>query len=103
MNTVYTCGIKINPITTEQALEYVEDNFAKKKKGFQITGVNIEQFALLNKNKNFKDYVNSSDIVNIDGTTHYVAGDMENDKHAEEINPTDEEKVSVLSDFIKYV
>lgn len=72
MNTVYTCGIKINPITTEQALEYVEDCFAKNKKGIQITGVNIEQFALLNKNKNFKDYVNSSDIVNIDGIVVYL-------------------------------
>jgi hypothetical protein len=44
-----------------------------------------------------------TNIVNIDGTIHYFAGDMENDKHAEEIFPTDEEKVSVLSDFIKYV
>jgi hypothetical protein len=44
-----------------------------------------------------------TNIVNIDGTIHYFAGDMVNDKHAEEIFSTDEEKVSVLSDFIKYV
>ena len=73
MNTVHTCGIKINPIPTEEVLQYVEDCFAKNKKGIQITGVNIEQFALLDKDKNFKDYVNSSDIVNIDGMSNRVA------------------------------
>ena len=72
MNTVHTCGIKINPIPTEEVLQYVEDCFAKNKKGIQITGVNIEQFALLDKDKNFKDYVNSSDIVNIDGIVVYL-------------------------------
>lgn len=44
-----------------------------------------------------------TNIVNIDGKICYFSGDMENDKHAEEILPTDEEKVSVLSEFIKYV
>jgi uncharacterized protein YqhQ len=44
-----------------------------------------------------------TNIVNIDGTIHYFSGDMENDKQAEEIFPTDEEKVSVLSDFVKFV
>lgn len=72
MNTIYTCGIKINPITTAQVLEYIEDCFAKNKKGVQITGVNIEQFALLKKDKSFKKYVNSSDIVNIDGIIVYL-------------------------------
>ena len=72
MNTVHTCGIKINPIPTEEVLQYVEECFEKNKKGIQITGVNIEQFALLDKDKNFKDYVNSSDIVNIDGIVVYL-------------------------------
>ena len=72
MNTIHTCGIKINPITTAEAREYVEECFKKNKKGIQLTGVNIEQFALLKKDKKFKDYVNSSDIVNIDGTIVYL-------------------------------
>lgn len=72
MNTVYTCGIKINPITTKEVLEYVEDCFEKNRKGVQLTGVNIEQFALLKKDKKFKDYINSSDIVNIDGIVVFL-------------------------------
>ena len=72
MNTIYTCGIKINPITVAEAREYVEECFSNNRKGVQLTGVNIEQFALLKKDKDFKNYVNSSDIVNIDGTIVYL-------------------------------
>ncbi len=71
MDTIYTCGIKINPITTQEVLKYVEEAFLQKKKGIQITGVNLEQFALIHKDKNFKNYINSSDIVNIDGIIVY--------------------------------
>lgn len=71
MNTIYTCGIKINPISIEEILSIVDDWLSKGKKGLQITGVNIEQIALLSKDKNFEDYVNSSDIVNIDGIAVY--------------------------------
>lgn len=72
MNTIYTCGIKINPITVAEVREYVEECFRNNRKGIQLTGVNIEQFALIKKDKHFKDYVNSSDIVNIDGTIVYL-------------------------------
>lgn len=71
MNTIYTCGIKINPISLGEILSIVEDWLSKGKKGLQITGVNIEQIALLAKDKNFEYYVNSSDIVNIDGIAVY--------------------------------
>lgn len=71
MNTIYTCGIKINPISIGEILSIVEDWLSKGKKGFQITGVNIEQIALLSKDKNFVHYVNSSDIINIDGIAVY--------------------------------
>ena len=39
--------------------------------------------------------------VDEDGAIHYFAGDIENDKHAEEILPTDEEKINLLSEFVK--
>lgn len=39
--------------------------------------------------------------VDDDGAIHYFAGDMENDDNAEEIFPTDEEKIAILSFFVK--
>jgi hypothetical protein len=39
--------------------------------------------------------------VDEDGVIHYFAGDIENDKHAEEILPTDDEKIYLLSEFVK--
>ena len=41
--------------------------------------------------------------VDDDGAIHYFAGDMENDDNAEEIFPTDEEKIAILSFFIKNI
>lgn len=41
--------------------------------------------------------------VDEDGDIHYFAGDMENDDNAEEIFPTDEEKIAILSFFIKNI
>lgn len=35
------------------------------------------------------------------GVIHYFAGDIENDENAEEILPTDDEKISLLSNFVK--
>lgn len=71
MNTIYTCGIKINPLSVKEICSIVDTWLSEGKKGLQITGVNLEQIALLYKNKNFKDYINSSDIVNIDGMIVY--------------------------------
>ena len=67
MRTVYSCGIKINPIGVEEISSITEEWLSVGKKGLQITGVNLEQIALLSKNSKFADYINASDIVNIDG------------------------------------
>ena len=67
MRTVYSCGIKINPIGVEEISSITEEWLCVGKKGLQITGVNLEQIALLSKNSKFADYINASDIVNIDG------------------------------------
>lgn len=71
MNTIYTCGIKINPLSVDEICSIVDKWLSEGKKGLQITGVNLEQIALLSKNRDFKTYVNSSDIVNIDGMIVY--------------------------------
>lgn len=55
----------------EEITSHVERMFESGKKGIQLTGVNIEQIALLAKDENFCNYVNSSDIVNIDGIIVY--------------------------------
>lgn len=68
MNTIYSCGIKINPIRVEEISSVTEMWLSEGKKGFQITGVNLEQIALLSKDAKFSDYVNDSNIVNIDGS-----------------------------------
>ena len=69
MNTIYTCGIKINPISIDEVSAMTEQWLSEGKKGFQITGVNIEQIAYLRKYQEFKNYINSSDVVNIDGVS----------------------------------
>ncbi len=71
MNTIYSCGIKINPLTVDEISTIVNDWLKYGKKGLQITGVNLEQIALIAKNKDFHHYINSSDIVNIDGMIVY--------------------------------
>ena len=71
MNTIYTCGIKINPISVDEISAITEQWLRDGKKGFQITGVNIEQIAYLRKYTEFKEYINASNIVNIDGVSVY--------------------------------
>lgn len=72
MNTIYTCGVKINPLTSEEILAQVNKWDNDGRTGIQITGVNVEQIALLEKDKDFGSYLNASDIVNIDGTIVYL-------------------------------
>ena len=69
MNTIYTCDIKINPVSVEEVSDLTEQWLNDGKKGFQITGVNVEQIAYLRKFPEFKEYINSSDVVNIDGVS----------------------------------
>lgn len=69
MNTIYTCGIKINPIGVDEVSAMTEQWLREGKKGFQITGVNIRQISYLRRCPQFKDYINSSDVVNIDGVS----------------------------------
>lgn len=71
MNTIYTCGIKINPISVGDISAITEQWLCDGKKGFQITGVNVEQIAYLRKYPDFADCINSSDVVNIDGVSVY--------------------------------
>lgn len=72
MNTIYTCGIKINPMTVEEILSQVNQWVSEGRKNIQMTGVNARQIAFLEKDKEFSSYINSSDIVNIDGTIVYL-------------------------------
>lgn len=72
MNTIYTCGVKINPLLPEEILSQVNTWVDEGRTGIQITGVNVEQIALLEKDKDFSSYLNASDIVNIDGTIVYL-------------------------------
>lgn len=67
MNTIYTCDIKINPIGVDKISDITEQWLLEGRKGLQITGVNIEQIAYTQKYPEFKEYLNNSDIVNIDG------------------------------------
>ena len=67
MNTIHSCGIKINPMTVSEISSITDKWLNEGKKGIQITGINIEQMALLDRDKDFVNYINASDIVNIDG------------------------------------
>lgn len=71
MNTIYTCDIKINPIDVDKISDLTELWLREGRKGFQITGVNIEQIAYTQKYPKFKEYINNSDVVNIDGISVY--------------------------------
>ena len=67
MNTIHSCGIKINPISVSDISSITDQWLSEGKRGIQITGVNLEQIALLSRDDNFASYINASDIVNIDG------------------------------------
>lgn len=67
MNTIYSCGIKINPIPVSEISVIIDKWLSEDKKGLQITGVNKAQIGLLHQYKDFATYINASDIVNIDG------------------------------------
>ena len=71
MNTIYDCGIKFNPMSVGEILNAVSEWKMSGRSGIQITGVNLEQIALLEKNEKFADDINSSDIVNVDGSIVY--------------------------------
>ena len=77
----------------------------------QLTELEQEAIEILDE---FDGYYNVTDFeltaqrslithigVDEDGVIHYFAGDIENDENAEEILPTDDEKISLLSDFVK--
>ncbi len=70
--TVHDCGIKFNLMSPVEVACKVETWLEQGKTGLQITGVNLEQIALLKKDESFADYVNASDIVNVDGTIVYL-------------------------------
>lgn len=71
MNTIYTCGLKINPICVDEISDITEQWLLEGKKGLQITGINIEQVAYSYKFSEFKEFINDSNIVNIDGISIY--------------------------------
>ena len=71
MNTIYSCGIKINPISIDEISNKTERWLRDGNKGLQITGINIEQIAYTHKFPEFKTYINNSDIVNIYGVSVY--------------------------------
>ena len=70
--TVYDCGVKFNLMSPVEVVREVSTLSEQGKTGIQITGVNLEQIALLKKNEAFADYVNASDLVNVDGTIVYI-------------------------------
>lgn len=87
------------------------DKFVNESNAAKLTQLENEAIDTLN---DFDGYVNVSDFdlkaqqsiithigVDEDGDIRYFAGDMENDDNAEEIFPTDEEKIDVLSFFVK--
>ena len=71
MNTIYFCGIKVNPLSVKDIVDITEQWLQEGRRAIQITGVNLEQIAFLKRDKNFFTYINASDIVNIDGIGVY--------------------------------
>lgn len=62
-------GIKIDTYTVPEFVEHIIADVEAGKRAVQVTGINIEQIALIKKCKEFKDYCNTSDYTNIDGTS----------------------------------
>lgn len=62
-------GIKIDTYTVQEFVEHIIADIETGKRAVQVTGINIEQIALIKKCKEFKDYCNTSDYTNIDGTS----------------------------------
>jgi exopolysaccharide biosynthesis WecB/TagA/CpsF family protein len=60
-------GIKIDIITINELLEFIEENINNSRIPMQITGVNPEIIVKSLNNQNLKDAINGSSVVNIDG------------------------------------
>lgn len=68
-NTINEFGIKIDTYSAKEFVEHITYDLESGKRSIQVMGINIEQIALLKKDRNFRGYCNSSDYVNIDGTS----------------------------------
>lgn len=62
-------GIKIDTYTVQEFTEKIIEDIESGKRGIQVTGINMRQVSLLNSDSEFAGYCNSSDYVNIDGTS----------------------------------
>lgn len=64
--TTYLLGVKINPLSLQNCLSLVE-NWVNSIKQHQITTPNPEQIVLAQKDKEFRDIINQSDLAIPDG------------------------------------
>lgn len=65
-------GIHIDNLSVDEYIKSIIDAIKSGKRKLQMTGINIEQLALLEKDPSFASYCNASDWVNIDGTSVMV-------------------------------
>lgn len=62
-------GIKIDTYSVGEFVQHIIADVEAGKRAVQVTGINIEQVALIKQCKEFKEYCNTSDYTNIDGTS----------------------------------
>lgn len=67
MQEINLFGIKINPLTMQETITYIENNIICHKTNIKHTVVNVAKLVYLQKDKKLKEAVISSDLVNVDG------------------------------------
>lgn len=67
MKEINLFGAKINPLTMQETIAFIEGNIVHHKTNMQHTVVNVAKLVCLQKDKKLKEAVNNSDLVNVDG------------------------------------
>lgn len=67
-------GVKINPLTMQETVAIVEQEFIEQRKPLHLMGVNADKINQCHDDPNMMEIVNNCDVVNADGASVVLAG-----------------------------
>ncbi len=74
MKTVEMLGIKLNPLTMDETVTVVDQEFIQKNKPLHLMGVNADKINQCYEDSNMMKIVNNCGVVNADGASVVLAG-----------------------------
>ncbi|MGT2775287.1 WecB/TagA/CpsF family glycosyltransferase [Streptococcus hyovaginalis] len=74
IKTVEMLGIKLNPLTIDETVSVVDQEFIQKNKPLHLMGVNADKINQCYEDSNMMKIVNNCGVVNADGASVVLAG-----------------------------